>query len=139
LTENRGSLSDADDPLARVRWVLRLIAALFFIGGGANHFRSASFYVRIVPPNFPSPHVLVVISGVAEIVGGLGLLVRPLRRTAGWGLIALLVAVFPSNLYMAIESKRFADLHLPAWVFLARLPLQAVFVAWIWFAALAGP
>jgi uncharacterized membrane protein len=131
--------SHAGNGLTRVRLILRVTAAVFFIGGGANHFRSPMFYARIVPPNFPSPHAIVLISGVAEIVGGLGLLVPPLRRTAAWGLIALLVAVFPANLYMAIEPNRFADLHLPAWLFVARLPLQAVFVAWVWFAALASP
>jgi uncharacterized membrane protein len=119
--------------------ILRLIGALFFIGAGANHFRSPAFYARIIPPKFPSPQTLVLISGIAEILGGLGLLIRPLRRPAAWGLIALLVAVFPANLYMAIEPQKFADLHLPTWCFLARLPLQVVFIVWVWFAALAGP
>lgn len=122
-----------------MRLILRILAAVFFMGGGANHFRNPGFYERIIPPNFPWPYALVLISGVAEIVGGVGLLVPPLHRTAAWGLIALLVAVFPSNIYMAIESKKFADLHLPAWLLVARLPLQAVFVAWVWFAALAEP
>jgi uncharacterized membrane protein len=115
------------------RLILRLLAAVFFIGAGVNHFRNAEFYERIVPPRFPSPHILVAISGVAEIVGGIGLLIRPTRQLAGWGLIALLIAVFPANIYMAIETERFADLHLPAWTFWARLPLQMVFIAWVWF------
>jgi uncharacterized membrane protein len=83
LTENKERPSKAGDRLARLRRILRLIAAMFFIGGGANHFRNPRFYERIIPPNFSSPHALVLISGVAEIVGGLGLLVRPLRRTVG--------------------------------------------------------
>jgi uncharacterized membrane protein len=122
--------------LARAQFTLRILAAVFFVGAGVNHFRNAGFYERIVPPSFPSPHILVAISGVAEIVGGFGLLIRPLRRWAGWGLIALLVAVFPANLYMAMEPDKFADLHLPGWTFLARLPLQAVIIAWVWFVSL---
>jgi uncharacterized membrane protein len=120
------------------RLILRLLAAVFFIGAGVNHFRSQAFYERIVPPRFPSPHALVVISGIAEIAGGLGLLIRPLRRWAAWGLIALLVAVFPANIYMAFEPEKFADLHLPEWTFWARLPLQAIFIAWVWFVGI-GP
>jgi uncharacterized membrane protein len=120
-----------------VRFALRLIAAVFFIGAGLNHFRSPGFYQRIVPPGFPSPRFLVVVSGLAEVAGGAGLLVPPLRRLAGWGLIALLIAVFPANIYMAMESAKFADLHLPTWTFWARLPLQAVMIAWVWFVALS--
>jgi uncharacterized membrane protein len=115
------------------RLILRLLAAVFFIGAGANHFRSAEFYERIVPPGLPWPHVIVAISGVAEIVGGVGLLIRPTRRLAGWGLIALLIAVFPANIYMAMEPGKFADLHLPVWTFWVRLPLQVIFIAWVWF------
>jgi uncharacterized membrane protein len=128
----------AGSRFTRTPWILRLLAAVFFIGAGANHFRSPDFYERIVPPSFPSPHLLVVISGIAEIMGGLGLLVPSLRRAAGWGLIALLVTVFPANIYMAIHPEKFADLHLPEWTFLARLPLQVAFVAWVWFVALGG-
>lgn len=122
-----------------MRLVLRLIAALGFIAAGLNHFRNPLFYQRIIPPGFPAPGLLVALSGVAEILGGVGLLVGPLRRSAGWGLIALLVAVFPANLYMALAPGKFADMHLPAWVFWARLPLQAVFIVWVWFAAIAVP
>src|SRR5579872_4089169 len=119
-----------------MRMILRFVAAVFFIGSGINHFRSAVFYERIVPPGFLSPHWLVVISGVAEMIGGIGLLIRPLRRWAGWGLIALLVAVFPANIYMALEPGRFSDMRLPEWILWARLPLQAVFMAWVWFVAI---
>jgi len=124
--------------MRHARLILRIVAAVFFIGAGVNHFRSPSFYERIVPPKFPSPHALVAISGVAEIVGGIGLLIGPLRRLAGWGLILLLIAVFPANLYMAIEPEKFADLHLPAWTFLARLPLQLLLIGWVWFVSLRG-
>jgi uncharacterized membrane protein len=137
LVEKRGSLEETGGGLTRVRWILRVAAAVFFIAGGANHFRSAGFYERIIPPIFPWPDALVVISGMAEIAGGVGLLVGRLRRLAAWGLILLLVAVFPANVYMAMEPGKFADLHFPVWVFWARLPLQGVFIAWVWFVGLA--
>jgi uncharacterized membrane protein len=123
------------DPEPIWRTALRLIAIVFFIGAGLNHFRSTDFYKRIIPPQFPAPAFLVVFSGLCEIAGGVGLAIPPLRRAAGWGLIALLIAVFPANLYMALHQEDFADLHLPGWTFWARLPLQIVIIAWVWAAA----
>jgi uncharacterized membrane protein len=122
-----------------MRFILRLIAAVGFIGAGLNHFRNPLFYQRIVPPAFPAPRWLVAISGMAEIAGGIGLLIGPVRRWAGWGLIALLIAVFPANLYMAMEPGKFADMRLPTWALWARLPLQGVFIVWVWFVAIAEP
>jgi uncharacterized membrane protein len=72
---------------------------------------------------------MVYISGVAEIAGGIGLLLRPFRRAAAWGLVALLVAVFPANIYMALDRVG-AD-GVPGWVLWARLPLQAVLIWWV--------
>lgn len=118
--------------------MLRTIIAIGFILAGANHFRIPAFYVRMTPPMLPRPLALVYISGVAEIAGGIGLLIRPLRRPAGWGLIALLIAVFPANLYMALKPDRFADLHLPTWALWLRLPLQIVFIAVVHKAATKG-
>lgn len=96
---------------------------------GANHFIDAPFYREIIPPSFPAPALLVAISGVCEIAGGVGLFIRPLRRAAGWGLVALLIAVFPANLYMAEhhEQMRFAY-----WLLLLRLPMQGVLIYWVW-------
>jgi uncharacterized membrane protein len=113
--------------------VLRWAAAVFFLGAGLNHFWHADFYEQIVPPGFPSPKVLVIISGLAEAAGGLGLLIGPLRRAAGWALVALLVAVYPANIYMGLNPARFG---IPPWILWARLPLQLVFLAWVWFVAL---
>jgi uncharacterized membrane protein len=119
--------------------ILRIIAGIAFVGAGLNHFRSTAFYERIIPPGFPSPHLLVIISGLCEIAGGIGLLIPPLRRAAGIGLIALLLAVFPANLHMALNPDRFADLHIPRWGLWVRLPLQAVFIAWVWYVSLKRP
>jgi uncharacterized membrane protein len=119
----------AEPPL---RKCLRLFAIAGFILAGLNHFRHPDFYRNIIPPAFPSPAALVAISGIAEIAGGIGLAIPPLRRAAGWGLIALLIAVFPANLYMAIDPGRFADLHISPWLLWLRLPLQIVFIWWVW-------
>jgi len=81
------------------------------------------------------PGLLVVISGICEVAGGAALLIRPLRRAAGWGLIALLIAVFPANIYMACHPDQI-DLHIEPWLLWLRLPLQAVLVGWVWFAAI---
>ena len=115
---------------------LRALTAAFFVAAGANHFLHSEFYIRIVPPSFPSPAILVAISGFCEIAGGVGILIPQLRRAAGWGLIALLVAVFPANLYMARHPEHFTDLHVAVWLLWLRLPLQAVFIAWVWYCTL---
>ena len=114
----------------------RILAAVLFTLAGINHFLHPPMYVAIVPPPFPAKAALVAISGVAEIAGGLGLLVPRLRRAAGWGLIALLVAVFPANVYMAGWPERIPQVHIARWLLWARLPMQVGFIAWIWFAAL---
>ena len=122
------------EPLWRI--TLRLLATIGFVGAGIKHFTNADFFQRIVPPGFGSPALLVAISGVCEIIGGLALWVPALRQAAGWGLIALLIAVFPANIYMAIHPEKFADLHWATWILWTRLPLQGVFIWWIWAVAL---
>ena len=131
MVDAASTCSDLNTPMS-LRTAFRLLAAVVFIGAGWKHFRSREFFERIVPPSLPRPDVLVAVSGVAEMVGGIGLLVPRLRRPAGWGLIALLVAVFPANVYMAASHDPRVTLGLPRWALLARLPLQAVLVAWVW-------
>jgi uncharacterized membrane protein len=108
----------------------RLLTA-FFIASGVNHFVSPRFYRAIVPPRLQHEAKRVVeISGVAEIAGGLGVLLPATRRPAGVGLIALLAAVFPANLYMARAPERFR--RIPPWALYARLPLQPLMMWWAW-------
>jgi uncharacterized membrane protein len=108
----------------------RLLAALF-IGSGLNHFVMARAYRQIVPPRLQGEAKLVVdVSGVAEVAGGLGVLIARTRRPAGLGLIALLAAVFPANLYMARTPERFH--RIPRWALYARLPLQPLMMWWAW-------
>jgi uncharacterized membrane protein len=113
--------------------VLRILATIFFIGAGLNHFREPDFYQKIIPPAFPNPPLLVIISGIAEIAGGIGLLIPALRVPAAWGLIALLIAVFPANIYMAVAPDKIPDMHIPHWALWLRLPLQVVLGVWVWF------
>jgi uncharacterized membrane protein len=110
--------------------------AVFFVAAGANHFVNPAFYVRIVPPSLPAPLMLVYVSGFFEVLGGVGVLVPAVRSRACWGLVALLIAVFPANLFMAAHPDRFPDI--PLWVLYLRLPLQAVFVAWAYWATRDG-
>ena len=118
------------------RFGLRILLAIFFVGAGVLHFVKTSFYLAIVPPYLPYHLALVYVSGVAEILGGLGVLIPALRRAAGYGLIALLVAVFPANVHMATESFRSEGLTVPTLLLLLRLPFQLVFAAWVWFCTL---
>ena len=107
---------------------LRWLFALLFVAAGVNHFRDPATYVRIMPTYLPWHLALVYVSGVCEILLGGLLLVPRFRRPAAWGLIALLVAVFPANVHMALHPAEFPTI--PAAALWARLPLQGVLIAW---------
>jgi uncharacterized membrane protein len=103
----------------------------FFIASGVNHFVMPKPYEQIVPPSRRAEAKrLVVISGVAEIAGGVGVLLPATRKLSGLSLIALLAAIFPANLYMAREPEHFPKI--PRWALLARLPLQPAAMIWAW-------
>ena len=110
----------------------RLLLALLFVAAGVWHFVRPAGYLRIMPPALPAPLLLVYLSGLAEVAGGLGLLLPATRRWAGWGLLALLLAVFPANVYMALIH---GQLGIPGWVAWGRLPLQLPLLWWVWRAA----
>lgn len=112
--------------------------ALLFLTSGVLHFVTPGFFLRIVPPWVPNAQLAVAVSGAAEIAGALGLLFPATRTAAGWGLIALLAAVFPANVYMlqqAIERDASRAALLVLW---ARLPLQPLLMWWVWRAAIRG-
>jgi uncharacterized membrane protein len=117
-------------PLAR-RTALVLLA-LAFVGVGVAHFVVPEPFEAIVPPFLPAPRLLVWISGAAEIALGLATLPPKTRPWAGWGLVLLLVAVFPANVYMALdEAVAFpGQPPPPRWAAWGRLPFQLVFAAW---------
>lgn len=115
--------------MKKVRAISRITLALAFIVAGANHFHSPDTYISMMPPWLPSPDILVAVSGFAETAGGLGLLPASTRRAAGICLIALLLAVFPANLQIALHGWPGAGI--PRWVLFARLPFQIAIIAWV--------
>ncbi|MCC2545765.1 DoxX family membrane protein [Hymenobacter sp. BT175] len=116
--------------MPRLKTISRYVLALLFIVAGILHFLRPEVYLRIMPPYLPAPRLLVYLSGAAETVLGLLLLPRPTRRLAAWGLVALLVAVFPANVYMLQSGG--AEFGVPTWALWVRLPLQLVLIAWVW-------
>lgn len=118
--------------MSSARLVLKILLALVFVAAGANHFLSEAFYLRMLPPYLPAHRALVFLSGVAEVALGILVLIPKLTRLAASGLIALLIAVFPANVQMALHPELFPEFS-PAILWL-RLPLQAVLIAWAhWF------
>lgn len=119
-------------PSSKARAAALVTLGLLFIAAGLNHFLNPEFYLRIMPPWLPAHGELVALSGALEIMGGLAVFVAPVRRWAGWGLVLLLLAVFPANLHMALNPELFPGL--PAAALWARLPLQGALIGWAWWA-----
>lgn len=119
-----------------LRAALRRVLAAFFVVAGANHFRAPEIYLGMMPSWLPWPDAMNAISGVAEMLDGVGLLLPATRKPAGWGLIALLAAVFPANLHVALEGRMPGTDFSPLTLWL-RLPFQAVFILWVWWVAIA--
>jgi uncharacterized membrane protein len=108
----------------------RLLLGAFFLTSGSLHFLRPRYFEAIVPDYLPAHRELVYASGVAELLGGAGVLAARTRRPAGWWLILTLVAVFPANVEMAVKAERYSQFPEPAlW---ARLPLQGALIAWVW-------
>jgi uncharacterized membrane protein len=115
--------------------LVRLIKALFgpfFIFAGAMHFIKPRFYLRIMPPWLPAPELMNQLSGAAEVVGGAALMhpSAKVRRFGGWWTIATLIAVYPANVNMALNPDDYTDFPGGRNGLYARLPFQAVFIAW---------
>lgn len=110
--------------------MLPTLLAVAFMFTGVMHLVKPAPFVAIMPSVLPYPLELVYISGVAEIIGGGGLLVRRTRRAAAIWLIALLIAVFPANINMAMNAPKFGAF--PEWLLWLRLPLQFVLIALVW-------
>ncbi|KYH26422.1 hypothetical protein HAPAU_15200 [Halalkalicoccus paucihalophilus] len=111
--------------------------SFLYTAAGVMHFVTPRAFARIVPPRLPRPTVLVYLSGIAEIGLGIGLLFRRTRRRCAWGVIALLLAVFPANVHMATSDM--VPESVPDWAtnsarvgLWARLPFQGVLVLWAW-------
>ena len=113
-----------------LRGTCRVILAVVMIGMGMLHLVQPDGFVKTVPPFLPAPLALVIVSGVFEILGGVGLLVPVLRRAASLGLVALYFAVFPANLNMAMNDIQPAGSHVAPALLWLRLPFQIVLILW---------
>ena len=116
-------------PASWYRLLLLLALSLFFINVGVDHFINPDFYLNIMPDYLPFHAEAVYLSGFFEILGGIVVLIPKLRALARWGLISLLIAVFPANIYMAMNPNLFPEFSLELLYF--RLPLQFVFIFWV--------
>jgi uncharacterized membrane protein len=117
--------------VSRLKLVLNVVMGVLYVLAGVNHFVSTSFYVQIMPPWIPWHLAMVYVSGVLEIVLGIAVMIPRTRRLAAWGLIALLVAVFPANIHMAMNDVLIDGAPLgPPWALWLRLPIQLVLIAW---------
>lgn len=123
-------------PRQRSRRLALLALAAFFVVAGANHFVKPGLYMGIMPPYLPAQLELVYLSGLLEILGGLAVLIPGIRTRAGWGLILLLLAIYPANLHMAVHPELFPDI--PAIALYVRMPLQVLLIAWAYWATRPG-
>lgn len=114
--------------MSALKRLSRLVLGIAFIGAGINHFWHPALYLRIMPPYLPWHRFLVDLSGLLEILLGALVLLPRFRRAAASGLIALLIAIFPANLHMALHPEQFPAI--PPAVLWFRLPFQALFIAW---------
>ena len=111
---------------SKIKTLSIIIMTLFYTMAGTNHFINPDWYVRIVPPILPFKTAIVYISGILEIILGSLLIFPKTRFIAGWGLIILLVAVYPANIYVALTNGEAMDITpLIAW---GRLPFQFVLI-----------
>ena len=121
---------------SRLRPLARWLLGLAFLAAGILHFAATDSYLPLMPPWLPWHRELILASGAAEILGGLGALWprERVRAAAGGGLMLLLVAVFPANLHLALHDVALGGRHFSPAVRWGRLPFQAVFIAWAWWA-----
>src|SRR5438067_6474796 len=108
--------------------VARWLMVAFMVASGIGHFVITDSYAAMVPASFPVPRMLVWVSGAAELAGGIGLIIPSLRRAASLGLVALLIAVFPANINMAVNHVSPPGMHLSSMALWLRLPFQALFL-----------
>jgi uncharacterized membrane protein len=105
----------------------------FFAFAGTMHFVIPRSYEATMPPSLPRHREAVIVSGLAEIAGGVAVLAPSTRRFARWWLLALLAAVFPANVHMAVNPGQVKGLEgVPGWALWARLPLQPLAMLWVW-------
>jgi len=106
----------------------RVLMGIFYVTAGVAHFVITRTYEGVMPDYLPAHRELVLISGAAEIAGGIGILIPQTRRAAAWGLVVLLIVVMPANIWMAQHAERYPGL--PLWAIWLRLPLQLPLIWW---------
>ncbi len=117
--------------------ILRWFTAVSFVAVGTTHFTHTDLFLAIMPPWIPGHLFSVLFSGAAEIAGGIGLLIPQTRKAAAWGILALLVMVFPANIHMAVNKVYIPGTEGgPEWALWARLPMQFVMAVQIWWVGL---
>lgn len=119
--------------MRNIKRFLKYLLAIGFVAAGVYHFVNPAFYLKMMPPYLPAHLFLIRLSGFFQIALGIALLVPTFSRLAAWGIVALLIAVFPANIYMASNTELFSEFSRTA--LYLRLPFQMVLIAWaIWFA-----
>lgn len=116
---------------AGFRWAL----GLFFVTAGINHFIAPDTYLELMPSYLQWHRPLIFVSGLFEVLLGIGVLLPRLKLWAGWGLMFLLIAVFPANVHAALHGFR----QMSAWILWVRLPLQFVLLGWVYWCCLRRP
>ncbi|HEX9930195.1 MAG TPA: DoxX family membrane protein [Pyrinomonadaceae bacterium] len=119
------------NPIKTVKDNARIATGLTFVFTGTTHFLMPSKFMEMMPPFIPAPLLMIYASGFFEILGGIGLIVPATKRTAAYGLAALLIIVFPANVYVAVSNVQlggFMNYSFYQWL---RLPLQIVLIGWV--------
>jgi len=119
---------DTDEHMSRLRWTGLGFVFLWFLIGGIAHFAATDLEMSIVPPYVPQPRAVVLVTGVLELLGAVGIVIPATRRLAGAGLLFLTLAVTPANVYMLQNAPSY---HVPYWALVVRLPLQLGLLALI--------
>lgn len=113
-----------------LRTVSLTLQSLLYAAAGVNHFVHTRTYTAIMPPHWSHPVGWVLFTGAAEVAGAVGLLIPQTRRSAAWGIIAMLVVYFDVHIYMLVHADLFHTV--PLWALWLRIPLQFVLIAWAW-------
>ncbi|MDD4976949.1 MAG: DoxX family protein [Bacteriovorax sp.] len=103
---------------------------IFFVVAGVRHFMIPEFYMLMMPNYLPIPLTLIYLSGFFQIVGGIGLMIPRTRVFSAWGLMALLLAVLPANVYLWTHHIHLPEHYDPSWYLMLRIPLQFLLIAW---------
>ncbi|MCI0665503.1 MAG: DoxX family membrane protein [Acidobacteria bacterium] len=116
--------------MSNTKTVMKYLLAFLFVAAGINHFIKPDMYLKIMPPYLPWPLFLQYLAGFFEILLGILVLIPRYSRMAAWGLILLLIAVFPANIQMALNPDKYPEFSPMAYYL--RLPIQFVIIAWAW-------